>query len=76
MIASNDHLCYSCYRAHCTIIQSLKLPEGSNATLQQSTLEWISICKEDSTDKLTMAILDTVIYVAQDLLIGKVLLLP
>ena len=71
IVAPNDNLCYSCYRAYCTIIQSLKLPEGSNVTLQQSILEWVSICKEGSTEKLTMVILHAVIYVAQDLLIRK-----
>ena len=71
-----DHLCYLCYRTHCAIVESLKAPQGSDAALKLSITEWVSIRDNANTDKLTMAILQAVVYVAKDLLIGKALLLP
>jgi len=50
--------------------------EGSNVTLQQSPLRSGSAYVKKAVHKLTMSILQTINYVAQDLLMGKAVLLP
>ena len=44
--------------------------------LQHSICEWVSKQTDDHADGLTKAILETVIYVANNLLLGKAVLLP
>ena len=56
-VVTSDHVCYACYRAHCTIFKSLKAHQGTDGALQQFIKEWVSTCNNDNTDKLTMAIL-------------------
>jgi len=61
VIKLNDYLCFSCYRTHCSIIKSLKSPHGTDTALQQSIDEWVSKYNNDNTDKLTKALLETII---------------
>ena len=63
-------------QTHCSIIESLKSPHGSDTELQQSIEEWVSKYNDDNTNKLTKAILEAVIYVARNLLMEKAILLP
>jgi len=76
VIKPNDYLCFSCYRTHCSIIESLKSPDGTDTALKQSVNEWVSKYDDDNTDKLTKALLETIIYVAHHLLMEKAILLP
>ena len=75
-ITPSDNICFNCYKTHCSIIESFKSQHGSDTMLQHSIHEWVSKKTDDNTDRLTKAILDTVIYVANNLLLGKSVLLP
>ena len=75
-IKPSNYICFTCYRTHCSIIESLTTPHGSNAALQQSIEEWVSKYNDNTTDQLTKAILEVVIYVAHKLLMEKAVLLP
>ena len=72
-----DFISYSCYKIHCSIIEFLKPQHGSDTMLWKCIDEWVSKKTNENTDRLTKAILDTVMYVANNLLIlGKAVLLP
>ena len=76
-ISPSDYICYACYKMHCSILDSLRSPQGSDNMLQQSIEKWVNKHKHnESTDKLTKAVLKTVIYVANQLLVEKAVLLP
>ena len=68
----NEHLCYACYKSHCSIIESLRAVQDSNVVLR----EWGSKHSNENTDQLTKAILAAVIHVGNLLLMGKAVLLP
>jgi len=70
------YVCFTCYRTHCSIIESLKSKHGSDKALQQCVDEWVSKHSDGNNDKLTDAILKCVIYVAYNILLGKAMLLP
>ena len=72
IINQNDYfLCSMCYKTHCSIIESPKSPHGSDAMLKQAIEQWVDKYNNENTDKLTKATLETVIYVANHLLLGK-----
>ena len=64
------------YKTHCSILDSLKSSQSSNDSLQQAVEKWVSNHNDDCTDKLTKAIHKAVIYVANQLLVEKAVLLP
>ena len=76
IINPNDYLCSTCYKTHCLIIESLKSPHGSDATLKQAIDQWVNKYNNENIDTLTKAILETVIYIANNLLLEKAVLLP
>ena len=65
-IAPNDLICYSCYKIHCSIIESFKLQNGSDTMLQKCIDEWVSKKANENTDRLTKAILDTVVRICSE----------
>ena len=71
LLPLSDNICFDCYKTHCSIIESFKSQHGSDTMLQHSIHEWVSKKTDNSTNRLTKAILDTVIYVANNLLLGK-----
>jgi len=74
VIDPSDYLFYGCYKSHCSIItESLKAtePDGSDVSLQQSITEWVDEYNSESTDKLTKATLEAVLYVANHLVLGR-----
>ena len=56
VINPSDYICFTCYKTHCSIIQSLKSPHGSDTELQPSIEEWVSKYNDYNTNKLTKAI--------------------
>ena len=74
-ISPSDYICFACYKTHCSILDSMKSSQADN-TLEQAVEMWVNKHNDNSTDKLTKAILKTVIYVANQLLVGKAVLLP
>ena len=61
IINQNDYLCSTCYKTHCSIIESLKSPHGSDAMLKQAIEQWVDKYSNENTDKLTKATLETLI---------------
>ena len=61
VIKPSDYICFTCYRTHCSIIESLTTPHISNTALQQSTEELVCKYNDNITDKLTKAILEAVL---------------
>ena len=53
-----------------------QIVNGSDEMLQKSIKEWEATKEDSKTDHLTKAIVSSVIYVAQHLLVQKALLLP
>ena len=76
IINPDDYLCSTCYKIHSSIIESLKSPNGRDAMLKEVIDQWITKYNSKNTDKLTKAILETVICVANHLLLQKAVLLP
>ena len=58
-IKPSDYICYTCYRTHCSIIESLMAPHGSKTSLQRSIEEWVSEYNANTTNKLTKLSLQT-----------------
>ena len=74
-ISPNDSICFASYKTHSSILDSLKSSQDSDNTLQQAVEIWVNKHNDNSTDKLTTkAILKTVIYFANQLLVGKAVL--
>ena len=70
-------MCFSCYKLHCSILKSLNSStdyEGSDSGLQQNIKTWKNTV--DSTDLLTSAVLSAVLFVAENLIQQKAVLLP
>ena len=70
-------MCFSCYKLHCSILKSLNSStdyEGSDSGLQQNIKTWKNTV--DSTDLLTSAVLSAVMFVAENLIQQKAVLLP
>ena len=81
VISPDEYICTSCYNTQCTIVKSTDCtpnckPNGSDEMLQKSIKEWEATKEDSKTDHLTKAIVSSVIYVAQHLLVQKALLLP
>ena len=77
VIAPQDVLCFSCYKLHCSILKSLNSSndnEGSDSSLQQNIKAWKNT--NDGTDLLTSAVLSAVLFVAENLIQQKAVLLP
>ena len=76
VILPDDWICTNCYNTHCSIIRSTECNQiGSNEILTKAIEEW-ETTNAHNTDKLTKAILLSVIFVAKHLLAQKALLLP
>ena len=76
-ISPHDCICTSCYNTHCSIVKSIEYKlNGSDELLAKSIEEWEATKKTHNTDRLTKAILTSVVFVAKNLLVQKALLLP
>ena len=75
-ISPTDYICSTCYKVHCSIIESLRTPHGSDTSLKQAIDQWVDKYNDDNANKLTKAILQTVVYVANHLLLEQAVLLP
>ena len=40
-INSRDYICSTCYKAHCLIINSVRSPQGSDASFKQAIDQWV-----------------------------------
>jgi len=60
---------------HCSILEKLK-SEGTDDMLKQDIAIWVSKLGDINIDKLSKAILESVVYVANQLLLCKAVLLP
>ena len=75
-ILPDDVLCIGCYKAHKILLTEIEnMPEYTNESLSDDIKFWAKVQKEPSTDLLTNAILETVIFVAKQLYQEKALLL-
>ena len=66
-----------CFKLHCSILKSLNScneNEGSDSSLQQNIKAWKNT--NDGTDLLTSAVLSAVLFVAENLIQRKAVLLP
>ena len=76
-ITPDDLICTSCYNSHCKIINSIKCEQiGSDEMLAKCIAEWEARKLAHNTDRLTSAILSSVLFVAKHLLPHKAVLLP
>ena len=76
VISPDDWICTNCYNTHCTIIKSIECNQiGSNEMLAKAIEEWETTTAYN-IDKLTKAILSSVVFVAKYLLAQKAVLLP
>ena len=77
VISPGDSICTNCYNTHCTIVKSIECEQtGSNEMLAKAIEVWEATTNAHNTDKLTKAILSSVIFVAKHLLPQKAVLLP
>ena len=76
VIAPQDVLCFSCYKPHFSILKSLNSSNdnGSESGLQQNIKAWKNT--NDSIDLHTNAVLSAVLFVAENLIQQKAVLLP
>jgi len=73
----NDYLCYNCYKVHSSILTSLQSKQQEPDCMLQSLMEiWIAKGGDKDTDALTRAVLKAVLFVAEQLLQQKTVLLP
>ena len=76
-ISPDDWICTNCYNTHCSIIKSIECNQtGSNEMLTKAIEIWEATTNAHNTDKLTKAVLSSVIFVAKYLLVQKAVLLP
>ena len=76
IIQPSDCLCYTCYLLHLTIHTSLHAKkEEAEHSLESAMQRWREQA-DNSDDKLTKAILASVLFVGEHLVIEKALLLP
>lgn len=77
IISPNDWICTNCYKTHTSIIKSLECKEnGTDEMLTNDIQGWEDSVKSPNNNKLTKAILASVIFVAWHLLPQKAVLLP
>lgn len=60
----------------CLIIESLRSPHGSDASLKRAIDQWVDQYNDGNSSKLTKAILQTVVFVANHLFQEQAVLLP
>ena len=73
----DDYICLNCYKLHCSIIKTLDSAlEGTDTMLKCMTETWKAQANETNSDIVMVAVLRTVILVADYLLQEKALLLP
>ena len=63
-----DCVCLTCYKVHCSILEKMK-SEGTDDMLKQDIVTWVSKLGDINVDKLSKAILESVVYVANQLLL-------
>ena len=71
LLSDDDNICLSCYKNHLAIVKSLEEREKNN--LQHLITIWEGTTL---TNRLSKAILDTVLYVARELLNQRAMMLP
>jgi len=77
VILPSDWICTNCYNTHCSIIKSLESKEnGTDEMLMHHIQGWENNVKSPNNNKLTLAILTSVLFVARHLLAQKAVLLP
>ena len=77
VISPDDCICTNCYNTHCSIIESIECEQtGSNEMLVKAIEIWEGTINAHNTDKLTVSILSSVVFVAKHLLTQKAVLLP
>ena len=74
-VGPSDVLCKSCYDMHLLLLEHINTKEP-HLQLQASICQWKLKMEDKATDKLTKAVLRTVIFVAKVLQQEKALLLP
>ena len=76
-LAPTDTLCKSCYNMHLVLLQHIEEQASApHLELQSDISLWKMKLQEETTDKLTRAVLATVIFVAQRFQQERALLLP
>lgn len=76
-IQPKDYICSTCYKVHSSIIKALESKQQEPDCMLQSVMDiWIVKCNEENTDALTRAVLKVVLFVAEQLLQQKAVLLP
>ena len=73
----NDYLCSNCYKVHLSILKSLESKQQEPDCMLQSLTEiWIAKVSDEDTDALTRAVLKAALFVANQFLQQKAVLLP
>ena len=77
IVLSTDYICSTCYKVHIAIIQSIESETSSpDEMLKDHIAIWEYKFSTKDTDKLTMAILQSVLFVASEILHNRAVLLP
>ena len=77
VISPDEWICTNCYNKHCSIIKSIEYSQtGSNEMLTKAIEVWEATSNANNTDKLTKAVLSSVLFFAKHLLAQKAVLLP
>ena len=76
-IQPNDYIYATCYKVHSSIIKALESKQQEPDCTLQSVMDiWIVKCNDENTNALTRAVLKVVLFVAEQLLQQKSVLLP
>ena len=76
-IHPDDYLCYNCYKLHTSILKSLESQlQEPDYMLCSLTEIWRAKASDKDTDRLTVAVVKAALFVAEQLLQQKAVLLP
>ena len=73
-ITSNDTICLNCYKNHLVLIKSVE--EENKHDLQNLITIWERVICDDTLENIEKATLSTVMYVANELISNRAMLLP
>lgn len=76
-IHPDDYLCYNCYKLHTSILKSLEPQlQEPDCMLWSLTEIWRAKASDKDTDRFTVAVVKAALFVAEQLLQQKAVLLP
>lgn len=75
-IDPDDYLCYSCYMTHQTIVKSTHSKTSDPEELKHLMETWQCTLKRENVDAVTKSILHAVLFVANEFLHERAVLLP